>query len=75
MQPYQYAILAALIFTIVAILQAARLFYGWPMTVGSTEISHGCKLGGCGRCRAAGLGWLHVGTQLGRELINARLNE
>ena len=39
MQPYQYAILAALIFTIVAILQAARLFYGWPMTVGSTEIS------------------------------------
>ena len=33
-----YAILAALIFTIVAVLQAARLFYGWPVTIGSTQI-------------------------------------
>ncbi len=38
MQSHQYAILAALIFTIVAILQAARLFYGWPVTIGSTQI-------------------------------------
>jgi len=38
MQSHRYAILAALIFTIVAILQAARLFYGWPVTIGSTQI-------------------------------------
>ncbi len=38
MQSHHYAILAALIFTIVAIVQAARLFYGWPVTIGSTQI-------------------------------------
>jgi hypothetical protein len=34
----QYAVIAALVFAIVALVQAARLFYGWPVTVGSTQI-------------------------------------
>ena len=38
MHSRQYAVVAALVFTVVAVLQAARLFYGWPVTVGSTEI-------------------------------------
>ena len=38
MQSHRYAILAALIFTIVAVLHAARLFYGWPVVIGSTQI-------------------------------------
>jgi hypothetical protein len=38
MQSRQYALIAALVFTIVTIMQAARLFYGWPVTVGSIDI-------------------------------------
>ncbi len=38
MQSHRYAILAALVFTIVAVLHAARLFYGWPVVIGSTQI-------------------------------------
>jgi uncharacterized membrane protein len=34
----QYAGITALIFTIVAIGHAARLYYGWPVTIGPTEI-------------------------------------
>ena len=38
MRARQYAVIAALVFTIVAIVQAARLSYGWPVTIGSTQI-------------------------------------
>ncbi len=38
MQSHRYAILAALVFTIVAVLHAARLFYRWPVVIGSTQI-------------------------------------
>jgi hypothetical protein len=41
MHSRQYAMIAALVFTIVAIIQAARLFYGWPVTIGTTEIPMG----------------------------------
>jgi hypothetical protein len=38
MRTHQYALIAALVFTLVAILQFARAFYGWPVVVGSAEI-------------------------------------
>jgi hypothetical protein len=38
MQARQYAVIAALVFTVVAIVQAARLIYAWPVVVGSTDI-------------------------------------
>ena len=38
MQSNQYALVAALVFTVVAVLQLARAVYGWPVTIGSTEI-------------------------------------
>jgi hypothetical protein len=38
MQFRQYAVVTALIFTVVAVAHAARLYYGWPVTIGSTEI-------------------------------------
>ena len=34
----QYAMVAAVIFTIVAVLQLARAIYGWPVIIGTTEI-------------------------------------
>lgn len=34
----QYAAVAALIFTIVAVLQLARAIYGWPVTIGAAEV-------------------------------------
>ena len=38
MQARQYAVIAALVFTIVALVQAARLYYGWPVSIGSRQI-------------------------------------
>jgi hypothetical protein len=38
MRSHQYALIAALAFTLVAILQLARAFYSWPVVVGSAEI-------------------------------------
>jgi hypothetical protein len=38
MRSNQYAAVAAFVFTIVAVLQFARAVYGWPVTIGSTEI-------------------------------------
>jgi hypothetical protein len=34
----QYAMVAAVIFSIVALLQLARAIYGWPVIIGTTEI-------------------------------------
>jgi hypothetical protein len=34
----QYAIVTALIFTVVAVLQLARAFYGWPVTIASIDV-------------------------------------
>ena len=34
----QYALVAALVFTVVAVLQLARALYGWPVIIGSIEI-------------------------------------
>ena len=38
MRPNQYAVVAALVFTIVSVLQFSRAIYGWPVIVGSTQI-------------------------------------
>jgi hypothetical protein len=38
MRANQYALVAAFVFTIVAIMQVSRAVYGWPLIVGSTEI-------------------------------------
>jgi hypothetical protein len=38
MQSRQYALVAAVIFAIVAIGHAARIFYGWPVVIGSIDI-------------------------------------
>ena len=38
MDSRQYAVVAAPVFTVVAIVQALRLFYGSPVIVGSAEI-------------------------------------
>ena len=38
MRTRQYALIAALAFTLVALLQLARAYYGWPVVVGSAEI-------------------------------------
>ena len=38
MDARQYAVVAALVFTVAAIVQALRLFYGWHVVVGSAEI-------------------------------------
>ena len=38
MDARQYAVVAAVVFTIVAVVQALRLFYGWQVIVGSAEI-------------------------------------
>jgi hypothetical protein len=38
MDSRQYAVVAAVVFTIVAVVQALRLFYGWHVIVGSAEI-------------------------------------
>jgi len=38
MQSKQFAVVAAFVFTIVAVIQFARAAYGWPVIVGSHEI-------------------------------------
>ena len=51
-----FALLAAAIFTIVALMHIARLFYGWPVTIGTLSIPLWASWVGCGV--AALLAWL-----------------
>jgi len=38
MSARQYAVIAALVFTVVALVQAARLYLGWSVSIGSRQI-------------------------------------
>ena len=38
MSARQYAVIAALVFTVVALVQAARLYLGWSVSIGSLQI-------------------------------------
>lgn len=51
-----FAMLAAAIFTIVALVQLARLFAGWPVTIGTVSIPFWASWVAC--AVAALLAWL-----------------
>ena len=38
MRSNQYAVVAALVFTIISVIQFSRAIYGWPVIVGPTQI-------------------------------------
>ena len=43
MNSKSYALVAAMVFTVVAVLQLARAFEAWPIVIGSIEIPVGAS--------------------------------
>ena len=74
MHSRQYAVVAAVVFTIVAVVQALRLFYGWHVVVGSAENSDGGKLGSRFRRRALGHCWLYDSALVADAYVNCDRN-